>query len=158
MDHYVDIMFDCLPMRSIGRLDIPLDASPKYQAKLQRIKQALETHGTLGTYYLHNAKCKFHLTNEPEFGMIEFGFEGTVFTDATDTSTERADLQVDLIRETVEWLTEPVVHWFHESVAQAVRVEFNRYIANGDLAQTFERLKKLESQVDESGGYVGMYL
>lgn len=158
MDHYVDISFDCLPLRSIGRLDIPLDASPKYQAKLLRIKHALETHGTLRTYYLHNAACKFHLMNDPDLGMIEFRFEGTLFTDSSDTHTERADVTVELVRETVDWLTEPVVHWFHESVTHAVRAEFNRYIANGDLAQTIERLKQLESQVDQSGGYVGMYL
>lgn len=158
MAHYVDITFDCLPMRSIGRLDIPIDASPKYQAKLERIKHALTTHGTLCTYYLHNATCKFHLTNDDEFGMIEFRFEGTVFTDSSDTKAERVDLTVELIRETVDWLTEPVVHWFHESVTHAVKVEFDRYIASGDLAQTVERLKKLESQLDQSGGYVGMYL
>jgi hypothetical protein len=158
MEHYVDIAFDCLPLRSIPRVDIPIDASPKYRAKLERIKHALDTHGTLGTYYLHNATCKFHLTNEPDFGTIEFRFEGTVFTDSSDLKTSRADLQVELVCETVDWLTEPVVHWFHESVSRAVIVEFNRYIANGDLAQTIDRLKKLESQVDESGGYVGMYL
>jgi hypothetical protein len=107
---------------------------------------------------LHNATCKFHLTNEPDFGAIEFRFEGTVFTDANDLNTVRSDLHVELVRETVDWLTEPVVHWFHESVSRAVVVEFNRFIANGDLAQTIDRLKKLESQVDESGGYVGMYL
>jgi hypothetical protein len=158
MEHYVDITFDCLPLRSIPRVDIPLDASPKYRAKLERIKHALETHGTVGTYYLHNAACKFHLTNEPEFGVIEFRFDGTLFTDATDLKSERADLQVELVRETVDWLTEPVVHWFHECVTHAVEVEFNRYIASGNLAQTVARLKALESQVDESGGYVGMYL
>ena len=158
MHHYVDITFDCLPLRSIGRLDIPLDASPKYRAKLERIKHAFETHGTLATYYLHNASCKFHLTNDPEFGMLEFRYEGTVFTDASDTSTERADLSVELVRETADWLTEPVVHWFHESVIHAVKIEFNRYISSGDLAQTLERLKQLESQLDKSGGYVGMYL
>ena len=158
MAHYVDITFDCLPLRSISRVDIPLDASPKYQAKLHRIKHALETHGTLGTYYLHNAICKFHLTNEPDFGMIEFRFEGTAFTDGSDLKTERADLQVELVRETVDWLTEPVVHWFQESVTHAVIREFDRYISSGDLAQTVARLKQLESQVDQSGGFVGMYL
>jgi hypothetical protein len=158
MDHFVEITFDCLPLRSISRLDIPLDASPKYRAKLERIKHAIDTHGSLCTYYLHNAKCKFHLTNDPDFGMIEFRFDGTVFTDSTDSHTERADLHVELVHETVDWLTEPVVHWFHESVTHAVLVEFNRYITSGDLAQTVERLKKLESQLDQSGGYVGMYL
>ena len=158
MHRFVDITFDCLPLRSISRLDIPLDASPKYRAKLEQIKHALETHGTLGTYYLHNASCKFHLTNEPDFGMLEFRFVGTVFTDSSDTNTERADLSVELVRETADWLTEPVVHWFHESVVHAVKVEFNRYISSGDLAQTLDRLKQLESQLDKSGGYVGMYL
>lgn len=158
MEHYVDIAFDCLPLRSIPRIDIPMDASPGYRSKLERIKHALETHGTLNTYYLHNATCKFHLTNEPDFGTMEFRLEGTVFTDASDLKTVRADLQVELLRETVDWLTEPVVHWFHESVSRAVIVEFNRYIASGNLAQTLDRLKKLESQVDESGGFVGMYL
>jgi hypothetical protein len=28
---YVEIVFDCLPLRSVGRLDIPIDASPKYR-------------------------------------------------------------------------------------------------------------------------------
>jgi hypothetical protein len=156
--HYVEITFDCLPLRSISRLDIPMDASPGYRDKLHRIKAALETHGTVGTYYLHNANCKFHLTNEPEFGMIEFRFEGTLFTDASDTQAARAQLQVDLVRETVDWLTAPVVEWFHECVTHAVRVEFNRYIASGNLAQTVERLKRLEEEAEQSGGYVGMYL
>ena len=158
MSNYVDIVFDCLPLRSIGRVDIPMDASPKYRGKLNRIKHALETHGTVNTYFLHNATCKFHLTNEPDFGMIELSFEGTVFTDSDDLKTDRADLKVELLRETVDWLTEPVVNWFHESVIHAVTYEFDRYIASGDLAQTIARLKKLEKQVDKSGGFVGMYL
>ena len=29
MDRWVEISFDCLPLRSVGRLDIPMDASPK---------------------------------------------------------------------------------------------------------------------------------
>lgn len=31
MDRFVDISFDCLPLRSIGRMDVPLDASPKFR-------------------------------------------------------------------------------------------------------------------------------
>ena len=50
MDRYVEITFDCLPLRSLSRLDIPIDASPKFRAKCERIKQALETHGSLNTY------------------------------------------------------------------------------------------------------------
>ena len=77
-------MFDCLPLRSIVRLDIPIDASPKYRARCERLKLALETHGSFNSYYLYNASCKWHFTNDPEEGMVEFGFEGTVLTDDTD--------------------------------------------------------------------------
>ena len=30
---YVDISFDCLPLRSVTRLDVPIDASPKYRER-----------------------------------------------------------------------------------------------------------------------------
>ena len=94
MDRFVDISFDCLPLRSIGRMDVPLDASPKFRAKCERIKSALERHGSLNTYYLHNAKCVFHLTNAPDLGMLEFEFDGVVTTNEADDQTLRADLDV----------------------------------------------------------------
>lgn len=158
MSQFVEITFDCLPLRSVGRLDIPLDASPKFRARCERIKKALESHGSFNTFYLHNALCTFHLTNEPEVGMIQFRFEGTVLTDETDTKTVRADLIVELVRETCEWLTEPIVAWFLQTVTEAVKVEFNRYIAAGDLKQTIERVEKIQATCDSQGGYVGMYL
>ena len=98
MSAWVDITFDCMPLRSIGRLDIPLDASPKYRAFCERINNAIETHGSHNTYYLYNARCVYHLTNRPDHGMLEFRFDGTVFTDATDLKTDRCELQVDLVR------------------------------------------------------------
>jgi hypothetical protein len=156
--HWVDITFDCLPLRSVGRLDIPIDASPKFRAQCERIKAAIEHHGLLNTYYLHNARCVFHMTNKPDLGMIEFRFEGTVLTDSADQLTETCTLQVELIRETCDWLTEPVVHWFTESVTHAVQAEFDRYIAAGTLTQTLERLAKIQAQSDQAGGYLGMYL
>ena len=64
MSRWVDITFDCLPLRTITRMDIPLDASPKYQALCQRIQQAIERHGSHNSYYLYNAKCAFHVTND----------------------------------------------------------------------------------------------
>ena len=103
--HWVDISFDCLPLRTIGRLDIPIDASPKYQAMCERIKQAIEKHGTHNTYYLYKAKCVYHLLNHPEAGLLEFKFEGVVLTDSTDQKTDRSDVQVELVRETCDWLT-----------------------------------------------------
>ena len=158
MSQYVDIEFDCLPLRSVGRMDIPIDASPAYRARCERIKRALETHGSHNTYYLYNAHCTFHLTNQPDHGMIQFGFEGTALTDATDRKTVRCDLQVELLRETCDWLTQPVSNWLAETVSKAVEIEFDRYIAAGDLAQTLKRIEQLQAQSDERGGFVGMYL
>src|SRR5438093_2968433 len=107
MPHNVQIVFDCLPLRTVGRLDIPIDASPKYRARCERIKQALETHGSHNTYFLYNAHCTFHLTNDERLGMIEFRFDGTALTDASDQNTQHCDLQIELVREDCDWLTEP---------------------------------------------------
>lgn len=158
MDRWVEITFDCLPLRTVARLDIPIDASPKYRARCERLKAAFEKHGSHNTYYLYNAQCRFHLTNDPQFGMMEYTFEGTVITNQTDLKTERADLQIELIRETVDWLTQPVVDWMEGSVVQAVKYEFNRYIEAGDLQKAKDRIAKLEAQTEQTGGYVGMYL
>ena len=154
----VEITFDCLPLRSITRLDVPLDAPPEYEAQVERVKRAVEKHGLYNTYYLHNAKCVFHLTNDENLGMLEFGFEGTVLTDPDDQKTLRCDLDVQLQRETCQWLTEPIVAWFAETVSQAVRVEFDRYIAAGDLERTIRRVQKLQQESDAKGGFLGMGL
>jgi hypothetical protein len=139
-------------------MDIPLDASPKFRERCERIKRAIEKHGSFNTYFLYNAGCKFHLTNHEQDGMIEFRFEGTVITDGTDLKTQRCDLEVELVRETCDWLTAPVVEWFHQAVTHAVRVEFDRYIAAGDLTKAKERMAKLQAALEKSGGHVGMYL
>ncbi|HZN35455.1 MAG TPA: hypothetical protein VFB80_16620 [Pirellulaceae bacterium] len=158
MNQWVDISFDCLPLRSVGRLDIPLDASPKYRQRCERIKRFLEKHGSHNTYYLYNAGCAFHLTNRPEQGSLEFRFDGTVITDAADMRATAADLEVELIRETCDWLTAPVVQWFAQSVQHAVCVEFDRYIEAGDLAKTKARMERLQAELEKTGGHVGMYL
>ncbi|MDZ4849124.1 MAG: hypothetical protein SGI77_07500 [Pirellulaceae bacterium] len=158
MTNWVEITFDCLPLRSVSRLDAPLDASPKLAAKLLRIKQAMESHGTHNTYYLHNSNCCYHLTNDPKAGSIAFKFEGTVFTDAEDIKAIRTELQVTLDRETCDWLNQSVVEWLSESVHRSVVIEFDRYIAAGDLEKTRQRLAQIERTLEESQGYVGMYL
>ena len=158
MDRFVDVVFDCLPLRSVTRWDVPIDASPKYQARCERVKRAMETHGSHNTYFLYNARCTFHMTNDPEVGRLEFHFEGTVLTDPTDSHTQYCQLNVELARETCDWLTEPIVSWFNETVRRAVTVEFDRYIAAGDLAQTVKRIEQVQAQLDQSGGFVGMYL
>lgn len=158
MQRYVEITFDCLPLRAVSRLDVPIDASPRYRARCERIKAAIETHGSFNTFYLYNAECVYHLTNSDAVGMLAFGFEGTVMTDESDRQAIRADLQTELLRETCDWLTEPIVEWFKQSTSRAVLVEFDRYIAAGDLDQAKRRAEALLSRADQTGGYMGMYL
>lgn len=154
----VEITFDCLPLRSVTRLDIPLDASPAFQRRCEAIKAAMERHGTHNSYYLYNAECIFRLTNQPDIGMLNFRFSGTLLTNEADDAAEKADLEIQLVRETCSWLTEPVVRWFELTVEQAVLLEFNRYIDAGDLEQTKLRMEKVQQEVEESGGFMGMYL
>ncbi|MCU0712392.1 MAG: hypothetical protein MUC43_10045 [Pirellula sp.] len=150
MERYVDISFDCIPLRSLVRLDPPIDASPGLVAKYDRIKAAID--------FLHNAACKFFVTNDPAHGMISFKFEGVVFTDEKDERTKHADLTVTLDSETCPWLEQHVVNWFIETVRHAVVVEFDRYIGAGDSEQTRKRRAMLERSIQESGGFVGMHL
>lgn len=156
-DRWVEITFDCLPLR-IGRIAVPQDASPLLEAKIERIHRAIEMHGTHNTYYVHNAKCTYHLTNNSSLGMVQFRFEGTVFTDAEDAKAARADLQIDLFRENCSWLNQAIVDWFKESVHRAVLVEFDSFIAAGDLEKARQRLEAMQRVIDSSSGFVGMYL
>ena len=158
MERWVEISFDCLPLRSVGRLDVPLDASPKYRWLCEQVKAAIEQHGTHNTYFLYNASCLFHLVNSTDSGTLDFKLHGTVFTDADDVKADRCVVEVELAGETCDWLTQPVVDWFAETVRRAVVVEFNRYIAAGDLQQTRERIEKIQAASDAADGFVGMYL
>lgn len=155
---WVEIEFECLPLRSITRTDIPVDASPKYEQFILRVKKAMQRHGTHNTYYLHRGRCGFHLTNDPDRGMIQFAFEGTAMTDTSDIKTRSLDLQMTLQAETCGWLNERIVDFFIESTKQAIAVEFDRYIAAGDLDQTRARLEALDQQDQASAGYIAMYL
>ncbi|MCE9605649.1 MAG: hypothetical protein K8U03_12215 [Planctomycetia bacterium] len=157
-ERQVDIRFECLPFRSIGRMDIPLDASPRFRAKCERIKASLAKHGSLNTYYLHDGVCRFQLSNHPGKGLLYFVFEGMISTDEWDEKSVSSDLQIDLKLETCVGLTQPVVAWFQENVARAVMLEFERYIAAGDLNRTKERLAFAETQWEQCGGFVGMGL
>lgn len=158
MNRYVEIAFDCLPLRSVGRLDIPIDASPKYRERCEQVLKAISAHGSHNTYFLYNASCVFHLTNQADVGMLEFRFQGTALTDETDQRAERCHLDVELVKETCDWLTEPIVQWFKETVPRSVTIEFDRYIAAGDLQQTLERIERLRRESEGRGGFVGMYL
>ncbi len=158
MDRWVEITFDCLPLRNAMQLRIPEEASPKLEEKILRIHRALEVHGMHNSYYLHNASCVFHLTNDLSLGMVKYRFEGTLFTDSSDSKSIRSDLVVELAEENCSWLNQSIVDWLSETVRRAVLVEFDRYIAAGDLQKVRERLAALEKSVEESGGFIGMYL
>ncbi len=155
---WVEIAFDCVPLRTVSRVDVPIDASPALAQKMLRLKSAIEKHGVLNSYYLHNAYCRFHLTNDPREGMLDYRFEGTVLTDESDLKTRSCDLDVRLERETCGWLNQTVVDWFTGTVQRAVHLEFNRYIQAGDLQKVRERLERIQKASDEAGGFVGMYL
>ena len=154
----VSISFECTPLRSVARLDIPLDASPVYRARLERLQRAVARHGTRNTYYLTDGGCGFQFTNDPAVGWVYFTFSGTVLTDEADARTIGSDLDIVLERETCDWLTQPAVEWLTLSVKQAVEVEFDRYIAAGDLSRALERLAREQAASDAAGGYLGMNL
>lgn len=150
--------FDCTPLRGFGRLDIPIDASPVFRQRLERLQQAVARHGTRNTYYLTDALCRFQFTNNPAIGMVEFAVEGTVLTDDCDSRTVGSDLVITLARETCDWLTEPAVKWLTLTAKRAIEVEFDRYIRAGDLSRTLERLAREQAAIDSSGGFLGMNL
>jgi hypothetical protein len=154
----VAITFECTPLRSVPRLDIPLDASPGYRARLERMQRAVAAHGTRNAYYLTDGACTFRFTNDPESGWVRFAFEGTVLTDDADAKTIGSDLEVTIDLETCDWLTQPAVEWLKLSVKHAVEAEFDRFIAAGDLSRALERLAREQAASDAAGGYLGMNL
>ncbi len=158
MEKWVDIEFDCVPLRSVARWDAPHDASPKLEQLLHRLKMAADKHGRHNTYFLHRAHCLFHLANHPDIGMLDFQFQGVILTDPEDRRTRGSDLEIELARETCSWLIEPVVVWFRETVARAVELEFDRYIDAGDLARTQQRIEQLQTTSDNQAGFLGMFL
>ncbi len=154
----VAITFECTPLRSVPRLDIPLDASPAYRVRLGRMQQAVARHGTRNAYYLTDGGCTFRFTNDPEVGWVRFRFEGTLLTDDADSRTIGADLEIALDQETCDWLTQPAVEWLRLAAKRAVEIEFDRYIAAGDLSRALERLAREQADSDAAGGYLGMNL
>ncbi|MCX7390592.1 MAG: hypothetical protein NTX02_05320 [Planctomycetia bacterium] len=154
----VIVSFECIPLRGVARLDIPLDASPVFQKRLMSLQQAVSRHGTRHAYYLRSGICTFRLTNHASDGMIQFVFEGTLLTDEKDSKTVGSDLTILLDKETCDWLTQPAVQWLTLSAKRAVEVEFDRYIAAGDLSRALERLAREQAVSDAAGGYLGMNL
>ncbi len=158
MTRWVDITFRCLPLRSVPSFAPPVDAPEEAAELYRRLRAAAQKHGLHNTYYLYDGKCVFHLTNHEQIGTIEFAFAGTVLTDADDMHAFGCDLEVQMTGEVCEWLVAPVVDWFAESVREAVKVEFDRFIAAGELSKTVERLQQMQAASDAQGGFLGAWL
>ena len=97
--NWVQIEFECLPLRSVGRLDVPVDASPRYEQFVMRVQAAVDRHGQHNVYYLHRGRCEYHLTNDDARGKLTFAFEGAALTDESDRRTKALDLMIELTEE-----------------------------------------------------------
>ena len=155
MQPVVDIAFDCLPLRSVGRVDVPLDASPPFRARCERLRKSIDRHGTENAYFLYNTRCTYRLANSDIENMLRFSFDGTVITDRSDGKAERADLAIALTAETCGPLAPDVLQWFSRVVERAVLIEFNHFISAGRLAERVSQLGKVDSIAD-IGDFTGM--
>jgi len=153
----VEISFDCLPLRAVGRLDAPIDASPVYRTRYEHLTAALEKYGPDRTYFLYDARCVFRLANSEIEGMLRFEFEGLVRTDASDLLTEQVELDVSLTSETCGGVPAEVLPWWQKRVEKAVAIEFDRFIAAGQLSQRATDLGQIE-RLSELTGFSGMNL
>jgi hypothetical protein len=151
MQPIVDIAFDCLPLRAVGRVDVPLDASPAFRARCEALQRAIDTHGTQNAYYLYNTRCVFRLANSEVENMVRFTFDGTVLTDRSDCKADRADLAIELVAETCGPVPQNVLAWFRGVVQKAVLIEFDHFIAAGSLAARVSDLGRVESIAALSG-------
>ena len=61
----------------------------------------------------------------------------------------------ELNGEVCDWLTATAVAWLKDTVAHAVRVEFDRYIHAGDLRRTIDRMERIRAESDAHGGFLG---
>ena len=157
MDPVAEITFDCLPLRSVGRVDIPLDASPAFRERCERLQEALHKYADQNAYYLYNAKCIYRLANSEVDGMLRFNFEGTVLTGPGDRKTEQCDLRIHLDSDTCDGVPDEVVDWFCGVIRKAVLIEFDRYIAAGSLADAIKQVGQLDS-IDDLENFAGMHV
>src|SRR6478736_649621 len=140
MQQLVDIAFDCLPLRSIARVDVPLDASPPFRARCERLQQAIAAHGRQNAYFLYNTRCTYRLANSDIENMLRFSFDGTLLTDRSDCKAERADVDVVLTAETCGSVPPAALDWLRTIIKRAVLIEFDRFIEDGRLAEHVRQL------------------
>jgi hypothetical protein len=151
----VDIAFDCLPLRSVGRVDVPLDATPAFRRRCEHLQQAIEKHGSENAYFLYNTRCVYRLANSDVHNMLRFSFEGTVLTDRGDCQARDADLAIELAAETCGTVPPDVLAWLRGIVHRAVLIEFDRFITAGQLAERIRQVGHVD-QVASLAGFAGM--
>jgi hypothetical protein len=155
MDPVVDIEFDCMPLRSVSRVDVPLDASPAFRTRCERLKHAIDAHGNENAYFLYNTQCTYRLANSEIANMLRFTFDGTLLTDRSDRQAELADLCIELAAETCGGVPPAALDWLRGVVQRAVLVEFDRFISDGQLAARVTELGAVESLTSVSD-FAGM--
>jgi hypothetical protein len=155
MQPVVDIAFDCLPLRSIARVDIPIDASPPLRARSERLRQALNSHSGENAYFLYNTRCTYRLANSDIENMLRFSFDGTVLTDRSDLKADRADVNIVLTAETCGGVPRAALDWLRGIIQRAVLIEFDRFIEDGQLAERIRQLGRIDSITDVAG-FAGM--
>jgi hypothetical protein len=157
MNPVVDIVFDCLPLRLVGRFDVPLDASDAYRLRCERLKQAIDRHAGKNAYFLYNARCVYRLANSEVDGMLRFEFEGTVIASSGDDKAAATDLEIELTAATCSGLPDPVKAWFIKAVEGAVLIEFDRFVAEGNLARAVAAASQVD-QIEDLASFAGMHL
>lgn len=148
MEPLVDIEFDCLPLRLVGRVDVPLDASTAFRRRCEQLQRAIDIHGAENAYYLYNTRCVLRLANSDVANMVRFSFDGTVITDRSDCKADRAKLSVELTAETCGSMPPEVLAWFRCVVERAVMIEFDRFIAAGRLDARVNQLGQIARVAD----------
>ena len=155
MQPVVDIAFDCLPLRSVARVDVPLDASPAFRARSLRLQQAIEAFAGDNAYFLYNTRCMYRLANSDIENMLRFSFDGTLLTDRSDCKADRADLNIVLVAETCGGVPATALDWLRRIIERAVLIEFDRFIDAGRLADRVRELGNVDSIADVAG-FAGM--
>jgi hypothetical protein len=151
----VDIAFDCLPLRCIGRMDVPIDASEEYRKRCLRIKAEIDQNGAEHSFYLYNARCVFRFANSEFIGSCRFRFEGLARTDAGGRKASGVDIDVQLTSETCDGAPPEVERWLAERVRQAVVIEFDRFLSTD---RHMDRVRELgtEANLGDIASFAGI--
>ena len=124
-------------------------------ALLVFVSWALNTHAGQNAYFLYNTRCTYRLANSDIDNMLRFSFDGTLLTDRSDCKADHADLNVVLTAETCGGVPPAALDWLRGIIKRAVLIEFDRFIADGQLAERVKQLGSVDSITDVAG-FAGM--